>query len=156
ASLRGMRGLAEAVDPAMDLPRPCLERGAVDDEARGDIGDALDLDEAVRAQGLAGLHEIDDATAEAQHRRQLHRAVELDAFGLHAARSEMPARDFRIFGRGADAAPALGIVLPYELLGRGDREAAAADAEVERGIDLGILELHQHVVAGDAQMRRAE
>src|SRR6516225_9363865 len=44
---------AEALDPAPDLLGPRLERRAVDDEARGDLGDALDLDQSVRPQGCA-------------------------------------------------------------------------------------------------------
>src|SRR6185437_12404547 len=82
ASLRGIGDLAEALDPAPDLLRARLQRGAVDDEAGGDVGDVLDLDEAVGAQGRAGLHEVDDIAAEPELRCQLHGAVELDAFSL--------------------------------------------------------------------------
>src|SRR5437764_12732667 len=103
-SLRGIGRLSETIDPGADLLRPGLERRAVHDEPRGDLGDALDLDEPVRPQGGAGLHEIDDAPAKPQLRRQLHRAVELDALGLHAARREMPARDLRVLGRDPHAA----------------------------------------------------
>ena len=49
-----------------------------------------------------------------------------------------------------------GIVVARHLDRLGDDQAALADAEVERRVDLGIVELHQHVVAGDAEMRRAE
>src|SRR5512146_2176172 len=86
SSLSGTGGLAEAVDPAAHLLGARLQRGAIDNEARGHVGDVLDLDEAVRLQGAAGLDEIDDLAAEADARRQLHRAIELDAFGLNAAR----------------------------------------------------------------------
>src|SRR5690242_18679958 len=82
SSLRGIGRLAEALDPAAHLLGARLQGGAVDDEARGDVGDVLDLDEAVRLQGAAGLHQIDDLPAEADARRELHGAVELDAFGL--------------------------------------------------------------------------
>ena len=104
----------------------------------------------------AGLHEIDDLPAQADARRQLHGAAELDAFGLHAARGEMAAGDLGIFGGDAHMAPARGIVAAGILLGRRDDEAAVPDLEIERRVDLGIVELHQHVVAGDAEMRRAE
>ena len=82
--------------------------------------------------------------------------VELDAFGLHAARGEVAARDLGIFGGDADVAPAPRIVAARHLDRLGDREPAIADAEIERRVDLRIVELHQHVVAGDAEMRRAE
>ena len=82
--------------------------------------------------------------------------LQLDAFRLDAARGEMAARDLRILGGDAHMAPAPGIVVPDILLGRGDDHAADADVEVERHVDLGIVEFHQHVVAGDAEMRRAE
>ncbi len=38
----------------------------------------------------------------------------------------------------------------------GDRDAADADAEVERGVDFRVVELHQHVGAANADLRRAE
>src|SRR5690348_5718141 len=88
ASLSGIGDLAEALDPAPDLLGTRLQRGAVDNEAGGHVRDVLDLDEPVGTQGRAGLHEIDDVAAEPQHGRQLHRAIELDAFRLDAARGE--------------------------------------------------------------------
>src|SRR5215469_1892262 len=111
SSLSGTGGLAETLDPRIDLGVARLERNAVDDEARRHVGDVLDLDQAVLAQGLAGGDEIDDAPRQAHRRRELHRAVELDAFGLHAAAGEMPARDLGIFGGDAYGAPAPGIVV---------------------------------------------
>ena len=65
-------------------------------------------------------------------------------------------RDLGIFGRDADVAPAVGIVLAHHLRRLGHRQAALADAEVDRRVDLRIVELQQHVVAGDAELRRAE
>src|SRR5579863_1531575 len=79
SSSSGIGRLAEFVDPVADLLRPGLERGAVHHQARGDIGNVLDLDEAIGAERGTGLHEIDDAPAEPERRRQLHRAVQLDA-----------------------------------------------------------------------------
>src|SRR5262249_39672947 len=78
-SLSGTGHLGEGWEPVVDLLRARLQRGAVEDEAGGHVGNALDLDEAVRLQGRAGLHQIDDVAAKAKRRRQLHRAVELDA-----------------------------------------------------------------------------
>ena len=51
---------------------------------------------------------------------------------------------------------ARGIVGCGQLGGLGDAQAAAPDAQVDGGIDLGEAELHQHVVARDAELRRAE
>src|SRR5262245_9459803 len=45
---------AELGDPVIDLDRPRLHRGAVDDQARGDVGDLLDFDEAVLLERAAG------------------------------------------------------------------------------------------------------
>src|SRR6266436_4901867 len=98
SSLSGISGLAEPLDPAGDLVGAGLEGSAIDDEARGDVGDALDLDEPVGLERRAGLHEIDDLPAQADGGRELHRTVELDALGLDAARGEMAARDLRVLG----------------------------------------------------------
>src|SRR4051812_17460254 len=107
-SRRGMGGAAGAgqpVDPARDLVGPGLQRRAIDTQARADLGDALDLDEAVGLQGGAGRDEVDDALAQAERRGELERAVEFDAFRLHAARREIAAGDIGIFGRDPHMAP---------------------------------------------------
>src|SRR5882672_5620926 len=49
--------LAQRVDPMADLLRPRLQCRPVDDEPRADVGDVLDLGEAVRLQGGAGLYQ---------------------------------------------------------------------------------------------------
>src|SRR5882757_1905592 len=98
SSLSGTGDLAEPVDPVADALGPRLERGTVDDEARGDVGDMLDLDQAVFLQRAAAVDQVDDAVTEAEAGRQFHRARELHAFGLHAARGEVPARHLGIFG----------------------------------------------------------
>ena len=41
--------LSEALDPRADLVGPGFQGGAIDDQARGDIGDVFDLDQAVGA-----------------------------------------------------------------------------------------------------------
>ncbi len=89
-------------------------------------------------------------------RRQLDRAVELDALGLDAARGEMAAGDLGIFGRDPDVARPRVVLARDPIGGRRDRDTAMADLEIERRVDLGIIEFHQHVVAGDAELRRAE
>src|SRR5918993_3718373 len=106
--LGGTGDLAEAVDPATDPLRLRLQCGTIDDEARGDVGDVLDLDQAIFLQRPARVDQIDDAMAEAERRRQLHRAGELHAFGLHAARGKVAARHLGILGGDAHVAPAAG------------------------------------------------
>src|SRR5579872_973352 len=156
SSLSGTGGLAEALDPWIDLGVARLERDPVDDEARRHVGDVLDLDQAVFAQGLTRGDQIDDAARQPHRRRKLHRAVELDAFGLDAAAGEMPARDLGIFGGDAHRAPASRIVVTEILGRRRDDETTLADAQIERCVDFGVLEFHQHVATGDAHVRAAE
>ena len=104
----------------------------------------------------AAGHQIDDAPAEPQSGRQLHRPRQPDAFGLHAAGGKMAPGDLGVFGRDADMAPARRIVGLGERGGLRHREPAAADLQIDRGVDLGIVEFHQHVAADDAQRRGAE
>src|SRR3546814_4417336 len=61
-----------------------------------------------------------------------------------------------VFGSNADMAPAARIVGFRELARLGDGKPAAADLEVDRRVDFREIELHQHVVAGNAEMRRTE
>src|SRR4051812_13733614 len=68
----------------------------------------------------------------------------------------MTAGDLRVFGRHPDMTPAARIFLLGFILGRCDRHPAMADIEVKRGVDLGIIEFHQHIVAGDAKLSSAE
>jgi hypothetical protein len=42
-----------------DPLRSRLERGAVDDEARSDVGDVLDLDQPIVPQGPATVDQVD-------------------------------------------------------------------------------------------------
>src|SRR5207248_2494254 len=42
--------------------------------------------------------------------------------------------------------------LPERVRGRRDGEAAMPDIEVERRVNLRIVELHQHIIAGDAEL----
>src|SRR6185503_6900448 len=113
--------LAEAVDPVADPLRLGLERGTVDDEARGYVGDVLDLDQAGVAQGAAAVDQVDDAMAEAERGCELHRARQLDALRLYAARGEVAARHLGILGGDADVTPAPRIVAARHLDRLGDR-----------------------------------
>src|SRR5713226_6481210 len=116
----------------------------------------LDLDEAVRLQRRAGLHEVDDVAAQTKPRRQLDRAVQLDAFGLDTARRKMALGDRGIFCRDAQMAPTARVLAPGPIGRRGNRHVAMPDIEIERRIYLRIIELHQDVVAGDAELRRTK
>ncbi len=131
ASGRGVTALRNA-STSGTASRARLERRAVDDQPRGDLRDHLHLDQPVLLERAPRRDEVDDPRRQPQHRRQLHRAVELDAFGLHAARLEMAAGGVRIFGGDADVAPAARIVLRRQVGGLGDRQAAMADAQVDR------------------------
>src|SRR6185437_6329562 len=156
ASSLSIGGLAETLDPVVDLLGAGLERGAVDDEARRNLRDLFDLDQVVRLQRRAGLHQIDDLARQAEARRQFDGAVEHDAFRLDAARREIFSRDLGIFGRDADVAETAEIVAARILLRSRDDEPALADSEIKRCIEFGIVLLHHHVGAGDAKVRRAE
>src|SRR5690606_6395050 len=141
SSLSGMAGrlhrVAETLDPGADLVGARLERGPVDDEARGDVGDALDLDQAVGLERPAGRYLLNDATAQVESRLQRHRAGELAAPGLRAARGEMAARDLGVLGGDAHMAPARRTVARDHLAGLGHRKGAAPDLEAEGRVDLG-------------------
>ncbi len=116
----------------------------------------FDLDQIVGRQRRAGMHQIDHPAAQAEAGRQLHGAIQLDAFGLHAARREMAPGDVRVFGRHPHMAPARGVVRQGQLAGLRHRHAAMADIEIERRVELAVVEFHQHVGAGDAELSRAE
>jgi hypothetical protein len=51
---------------------------------------------------------------------------------------------------------ATGIVRLGKIFGLGDRQAAMADIEIDRRIDLRIVKFQQHVIAGNTEMRRTE
>ncbi len=96
------------------------------------------------------------ADGEAQGGGQFHGAVEVDDIGVDAAAGVMAAGDVGIFGGHADARPGGRVVAAGGGRGLGDGDAAGADAEVERGVDLGIVEFHQHVGTGDADLTGTE
>ncbi len=75
-----------------------LERRLVDHQARADVHDALDFDQVVGLEGVAGGHQIDDGIGHAGQRRQLHGAVELDHVHVHALVGEELARDGGVLG----------------------------------------------------------
>src|SRR5260221_10212748 len=79
SSLTAICRLAHAIEPAANFIGQHFECGTVDDQARGNIRDALDLHEAMRLQRRAAGDQIDDSAAQPQARRQLDPAVQLDA-----------------------------------------------------------------------------
>src|ERR1700730_5390374 len=129
-------GLAEAVNPAADFLRAGLQRGAIDDQPRAHLGDALALGQAVCLQCGAGLNQIDDMTAQAEMWSKLDRSVQLDAFRLHAACSEMTSGDFGVFGRHANVARPPANLACGTVRSRRDRKMAMPDIEVERCVNL--------------------
>ncbi len=130
-----------------------LERRAVDDQPRRDVEDAAGFHQPVLAQGGAGRDEIDDPPGKPQRGGDLHRAVQLDAFGLDAAALEMAAGEVGIFGRDAQMAGAIDALRSLARLGH--RQAAMADVEIDRRIEVGVVEFLDHVGTDDAQLRRA-
>src|SRR5690349_5794168 len=76
------QALAQFRGETVDLPRPQLVGNAVGDEASGALEDLLAHLEVVLFQGAAGGDEVDDAVGEADQRRQLDRALDLDHFHL--------------------------------------------------------------------------
>src|SRR5579859_6191172 len=97
-SLRAIGTLSETFDPPGQLLRPGLQRRAVDDQARTDLGHLFHFHQPIGLQRRAGRDKIDDQAAKAQAGRQFHRAGKFDAFGLHAAPGEMLGGDGRVFG----------------------------------------------------------
>src|SRR5581483_12295253 len=65
--------LLETPHPLADPPAEALARGGARHEARRHLGDDLQLGEAVRAQRLARLHDVEGEIAEREQRRQLDR-----------------------------------------------------------------------------------
>src|SRR3546814_20850527 len=61
-----------------------------------------------------------------------------------------------LLGGDADVAPTAGSVALGEAPRRRHRKAAVADLEIDRGVELRIVELHQHVVAGNPNMGGAD
>src|SRR6267378_555908 len=70
--------LSEGVKQRLNRVALQLERRLVHDQARADGSNFLDRVQTVGAQGVAGRHQIHDRVGEAQQRRELHRAVQLD------------------------------------------------------------------------------
>ena len=109
SALRGHRAQRSIQSPTSS--GRVLSAGAVDDQARGDVGDMLDLDEAVGAQAWSP---VCTRSTMCRHSPMIGASsiapCRLMTLGLDAARGEMPARDLGIFGGDADMAPASRVV----------------------------------------------
>ena len=126
---------------------------AVGDEAGGALEDLLAHLEVVLFQGAAGGDQVDDAVGEADQRRQLDRALDLDHFDLAAGPLEVALGDARVLGRDPHHPQApLGLPQPLVALAPGEHHATAAEAEVEQLVDDAVGLLEQHVLAGDADV----
>src|SRR5690242_2631542 len=79
--LVGMHNPAETLDERIDLLASCLERGAVDDQARRNPGDDIDFLEPVGLERFTARYQIDDAWRQLELGRQFHGAAQADAFG---------------------------------------------------------------------------
>jgi hypothetical protein len=128
-------------------PAPAASWAARLTMARGDVGDVLDLDQAVLAQGAAA---IDQSTMRwlSPARRKFHGAGELRT-QLHATRGEVRGRGAR--GLRGDPREIARLVLAD---GAGHHHAALADAEIERLVQI-ALALAEDVAAAHAEVRRA-
>jgi hypothetical protein len=129
-----------------------LERGLIDDQARGDRHDVLDRDQLVGLQRAAGGHQVDDGVGQPGQRRQFHRAVELDQVDMHALGGEVLARRLDVLGGDLEAvalAHGGGVV---ETFRHGDHHPALGDLQVERLVEAFAAMLDQHVLAGDAEV----
>src|SRR5574340_1540223 len=99
----GGNSRSERIDHRLDQTTLELERGLVDHQARTDVADVLDRDQAVGLERAAGGDEIDDDVGQSDQRRELHRAIQLDEVDVYALAGEMLACRVDVFGSDADA-----------------------------------------------------
>src|SRR5262245_29280784 len=92
----------EPGDQLGDARAAQLEAGRVDHQPARDRGDRVDLDQAVLAQGLAGLGDVDDPVAQAGQRAELDRPRQLDDLGGEAASAQVIAGQPRVLGGDPD------------------------------------------------------
>src|SRR5690606_11125849 len=104
SSRRMPNRLPECLDQCGHFGRMQLEGRAIDDQSRGHLADHRLLGERILDQRAPRRNQIDNMRGEPELRRNFHRAVEFDAFGLNALPLEPAARGRGIFGRNADMA----------------------------------------------------
>ena len=88
-----------------------LLRRPVGHQHRAALQDRLPLDQAVRPQRVAGIHQVHDPVRQVEQRRDLDRAVHLDDVHRPARGAEVRLREARVLGGdpGGDAARQRGI-----------------------------------------------
>ena len=64
--------------------------------------------------------------------------------------------DLRVFGGNANMAPPCRVVLFAEILLLGDHHAAIANSQIQRRINLRVVEFQQHVLPGNTELGRAK
>ncbi len=124
-----------------------MESRAVHHQARRHLAQHLELDQAVFAQGAAGLHDVDRHLGEVEQGRQLDRAGKLEDLGAPVLLGENAAGGVGVFrsephlraraGQGAGAAD--------------QRKPAAAGEQARRHQKIAAL-LLEHVAADDAEV----
>src|SRR5690606_16305752 len=88
SSRRIANRLPEFLDQRRHFGRTQLERCTIDDQPRRHLADDRLLGERIFDERAPGRNEVDDVRGETQLRRDLHRPIELDAFGLDTLRLE--------------------------------------------------------------------
>src|SRR5580704_5603064 len=68
----------------------------------------------------------------------------------------MTTGDLRVFRGDANMARAADAFSGGAVGGGCDRKMAVPDIKIERRVNLGIVEFHQHIIAGDAELGSAE
>ena len=139
----------QGVDQRLDTRMLHLHRSLVHDQTRTDGGDQLLRLQTVGAQGVAGVDHVDDLVGEPHQRGQLHGAVQLDDVDLAALLGVVALGDIHELGRHAQAA--LGL-RRTDLAG--GHQLAVGDAQIEWLVQPLAAVLHQHILAGDAEIGR--
>ena len=95
-------------------------------------------------------HQVDDAIGQAHQRRDLDRSVQLDDLGHDAARLQVAPGDLGKLGGVAQVQ--VGRLVDRAVdAGSATDHAAAADAQIERLVEVAVL-LLEHVPPGDAEV----
>ena len=116
----------------------------------------LDFHQSVCTERCTGRHKVDDASAQTERGRELHRSVEVDAFRLNTSGGKMASRDRWILCGNANVAPTGWIITGTQFRRFRNREMALADTEIERCIDFGILEFRQDITPSHRQLSATE
>ena len=109
--------------------------------------------QAVRAQGVAGFHQVNDQVGQSHHRRQLHGPAQGDDLGRNAAPLEIGACQVGVFG--GDTWIRLQAQRSRGALGpTGHHQPAMTERQAQRLVDIAAA-LSQHILADHAQVGHA-